>query len=115
MWSRYTDFHAVESNGAAAAVFPFAGVLRRFFILPLLTPTFIPSGAVMRKLWKSLPSCAASNGTPRFLSSASTFLVSHGSMPKVIESQTAVRGGLISAEHPGGSAGGLAPPPPPPP
>ena len=35
MWSRYIVFQPVGSNGSATLSFPFAGVRRRFFLLPL--------------------------------------------------------------------------------
>src|SRR5512143_695525 len=88
MWSRYTVFQPVGSNGSSTLSFPLAGVRRRFFLLPLLIWTSMPSGSFTWKLRKSSPLWSATGSRPRAFSAASTFFVSHGSMPQQNPSHT---------------------------
>src|SRR5215831_910015 len=122
MWSRYIVFQPVGSKGRSTFNFPFAGPLRRFFLLPLVSQTSIPSGSFTWKLRKSSPMWSATGLRPRDLSAASTLFVSHGSMPQAKPSHSApppstpaTRDVVHAAMWLGSSPRPPPPPPPPPP
>src|ERR1041385_7011167 len=111
MWSSHTVFHPVGSKGAGAGSLPLAAPFQRFALVPLLICTSKPSGSFTWKLLKS-PLWSATGFSPRFLSSASTLLVSQLAIPQQKLSQTPATGGRFPRPRPvalsvtGGAGGG---------